>query len=177
MHTTLANSDSQHTQASTRQSVNHHYQGATNNLFVDNRPEFKALGNIQRMADNSERNAVQRKAMHVVQRNNTGMPNNIKAGLERMSGQDLSDVKVHYNSSEPSKIGAHAYTQGSNIYVAPGQNKHVAHEGWHAVQQKQGRVKPTGSVGGKPLNDSPKLEREADVMGAKAASLGNSLVD
>jgi len=175
MRTAITHNDNQHTEAAPRQAASHHFEGTPTKQFADLRPEFIAQGNIQRMADNSERNAIQRKTMEVAQRNNTGMPNNIKAGLESISGQDLSDVKVHRNSSEPAKIGAHAYTQGSNIYVSPGQDKHIAHEGWHAVQQKQNRVQPTGSVGGKPLNDSPSLEREADVMGAKAESVGNSM--
>jgi hypothetical protein len=41
---------------------------------------------------------------------------------------------------------------------------------WHAVQQKQGRVKPTGSIKGNKVNRSAALEKEADVMGAKALS-------
>jgi len=103
--------------------------------------------------------------------NKTGMPDSLKTGLESLSGQDLSDVKVHYNSSEPAKIQAKAYTQGTDIHVAPGQEQHLAHEGWHAVQQKQGRVQATTQAKGKPVNDEKKLEHEADVMGAKAASL------
>jgi hypothetical protein len=39
---------------------------------------------------------------------------------------------------------------------------------WHAVQQKQGRVKPTGSIKGNKVNRSAVLEKEADVMGARA---------
>ena len=52
-------------------------------------------------------------------------------------------IKVHYNSPHPAILQAHAYAQGSDIHVAPGQEKHLPHEGWHVVQQKQGRVKPT----------------------------------
>jgi hypothetical protein len=36
-----------------------------------------------------------------------------------------------------------AYTQGQDIYVGRGQNKHLSHEGWHAVQPMQARVQPT----------------------------------
>ncbi|HAP61901.1 MAG TPA: hypothetical protein DCR93_21180, partial [Cytophagales bacterium] len=32
---------------------------------------------------------------------------------------------------------------GTDIHLAPGQQKHLPHEAWHVVQQKQGRVKPT----------------------------------
>jgi hypothetical protein len=38
----------------------------------------------------------------------------------------------------------------------------------HVVQQAQGRVKPTTSIGGMAVNDNAGLESEADVMGAKA---------
>ncbi|MCA8929304.1 MAG: DUF4157 domain-containing protein [Alphaproteobacteria bacterium] len=101
-----------------------------------------------------------------------GLPGHLQAGLESLSGHDMSDVRVHYNSSAPASVGALAYTQGSTIHVAPGQEQHLGHEAWHTVQQRQGRVQPTGSVAGLPLNDDPGLEREADVMGARAASEG-----
>lgn len=102
--------------------------------------------------------------------NKTGMPDNLKSGIENLSGVDVSDVRVHYNSSKPAQMNAHAYAQGTNIHVSPGQEKHVPHEAWHTVQQKQGRVTPTTSVNGTPVNDSVSLETEADVMGAKANS-------
>ena len=65
-----------------------------------------------------------------------------------------------------------AYTKGTEIHVAPGQEKHLPHEAWHVVQQMQGRVAPTGRIGGEAVNDSAALEREADVMGAKAVRAG-----
>jgi hypothetical protein len=100
--------------------------------------------------------------------NKTGMPDNLKSGIESLSGVDVSDVRVHYNSSKPAQMNAHAYAQGTNIHLAPGQSKHLPHEAWHTVQQKQGRVSPTTHVNGTPVNDSVSLETEADVMGAKA---------
>src|SRR5690606_29213903 len=40
---------------------------------------------------------------------------------------------------------------------------------WHVVQQKQGRVRATRQLqAGVPVNDDAGLEREADVMGARA---------
>ncbi|PRX62388.1 uncharacterized protein DUF4157 [Cohnella sp. SGD-V74] len=103
------------------------------------------------------------------QANDTGMPDSLKAGLEGLSGIDLSDVRVHYNSDKPARINAMAYTQGSEIYLAPGQERHLPHEGWHAVQQKQGRVQATVQAKGMPVNDSQVLEREADAMGERAS--------
>ncbi|HEU4554859.1 MAG TPA: DUF4157 domain-containing protein [Chitinophaga sp.] len=106
---------------------------------------------------------VQRKA------NNTGMPDNLKSGIENLSGMDMSDVKVHYNSSQPAQLNALAYAQGSNIHIGPGQEKHLPHEAWHVVQQRQGRVQATTQLKESvPVNDDPGLEHEADVMGAKA---------
>ncbi|MFB9278985.1 eCIS core domain-containing protein [Cohnella cellulosilytica] len=101
--------------------------------------------------------------------NDTGMPDDLKAGLENLSGMDLSDVRVHYNSDKPARINAMAYTQGSDIHIAPGQERHLPHEGWHTVQQKQGRVRTTRQAKGMPVNDSGDLEREADRMGERAA--------
>ena len=81
----------------------------------------------------------------------------------------MDDVNVHFNSSQPAQLTALAYTQGSDIHVAPGQERHLPHEAWHVVQQAQGRVKPTMQMkDGVPVNDDEGLEREADVMGAKA---------
>ncbi|HEX6901169.1 MAG TPA: DUF4157 domain-containing protein [Thermoanaerobaculia bacterium] len=101
--------------------------------------------------------------------NTTGMSDELKTGLEGLSGMDLSGVRVHYNSPEPAQLQAHAFTQGQDIHVAPGQERHVPHEGWHVVQQMQGRVQPTTQVGGTDVNDSPALETEADAMGARAS--------
>ncbi|PCI96277.1 MAG: hypothetical protein COB15_10935 [Flavobacteriales bacterium] len=106
----------------------------------------------------------------VQKKNNTGLPDNLKSGMENLSGMSLDHVKVHYNSSKPAAVQAHAYAQGSNIHLASGQEKHLPHELGHVVQQAQGRVKPTTSVNGMAVNDNAGLESEADVMGAKALS-------
>jgi len=104
-------------------------------------------------------------------KNNTGLPDNLKAGIENLSGHSMDDVKVHYNSAQPAQLNAHAYAQGTDIHVAPGQEKHVPHEAWHVVQQKQGRVKATRQLKGETgLNDDAALEKEADIMGGRALS-------
>jgi hypothetical protein len=100
--------------------------------------------------------------------NNTGLPNQLKSGIESLSGMSLDNVKVHYNSAKPTQLNAHAYAQGTDIHVAPGQERHLPHEAWHVVQQAQGRVKPTAQMNGTAVNDDVGLETEADVMGAKA---------
>ena len=105
-------------------------------------------------------------------KNQTGLDDRLKAGIERLSGVSLDDVRVHYGSPHPARVEASAYTQGTHIHVAPGQEKHLAHEAWHVVQQKQGRVRANGRVAGLPLNDAEHLEREASVMGRRALAAG-----
>ena len=107
--------------------------------------------------------------------NTTGLPDTLKARVEQLSGLSMDDVIVHYNSSEPSKFQALAYTQGTEIHVGPGQEQHLAHEAWHVAQQKQGRVKPTLQMKGTEINNEPSLEKEADVMGRKASSIGKNV--
>ncbi len=38
--------------------------------------------------------------------NNTGMPNNLKSGIENLSGYSMDDVKVHYNSDKPAQLNS-----------------------------------------------------------------------
>lgn len=102
--------------------------------------------------------------------NRTGLPDALKAGVEALSGMSMDNVRVHYNAARPAQLQAHAYAQGSDIHVAPGQNGPPPHEAWHVVQQAQGRVKPTVQrEGGAVVNDDKSLEREADALGTKAA--------
>ena len=140
--------------------------------FVDNRPEAVAQRQIKEMANESPQ-AMKLKALQVMannslqfhqvaqlqtdtaihysqnqlliqkKENNTGLPDNLKTGMENLSGISLADVKVHRNSDKPAQFQAHAYAQGTDIHLASGQEKHLPHEAWHVVQQKQGRVKPT----------------------------------
>jgi hypothetical protein len=104
------------------------------------------------------------------QANLTGMPDSLKTGVERLSGFSMDDVRVHFNSPKPAQLQALAYTQGTDIHVAPGQEQHLPHEAWHVAQQMQGRVQPTFQMkeAGVAVNDDPALEREADEMGANA---------
>ncbi len=110
-----------------------------------------------------ESKAIQRKE------NDTGLPDGLKSGVENLSGYSLNDVKVHYNSDKPAQLQAHAYAQGTDIHLGPGEEKHLPHEVWHVVQQKQGRVKPTLQMKSNlKVNNDQNLEKEADVMGRKA---------
>ena len=104
--------------------------------------------------------------------NRTGIPDQLKAGIESLSGMDMTDVRVHYNSSKPSQLNALAYAQGKDIHLGSGQERHLPHEAWHVVQQRQGRVKPTMQMkGAVNINDDEGLEKEADMMGARALQM------
>lgn len=130
-------------------------------------PREEKLQTLQRQAESSP-GARETAQLATRVHGKGGMPANLQAGLEQLSGMDLSDVRVRYNSPKPAQLAAHAYAQGSEIHLAPGQEKHLPHEGWHVVQQRQGRVRPTTELGGTAINDDPGLEREADLMGARA---------
>lgn len=112
-----------------------------------------------------------RNSPNIFENKDTGLSDQIKMGIENLSGYSLDDVKVHYNSDKPAQLQALAYTQGTDIYVASGQEKYLPHEAWHVVQQKQGRVYPTIQSNGMNINQDNALEYEADIMGEKALSI------
>jgi hypothetical protein len=98
--------------------------------------------------------------------------------MGRFFGQDFSGVQIQPDSPRAPALGARAYTQGESIHFASGQyqpdprqgRELIGHELAHVVQQRQGRVEATATLGsGMALNDSPELEREADRAGRLAA--------
>ncbi len=154
--------------------------------FTDNRPETSSQSELQETANRSPllKQTTQLQAQvkdysplqPIIQKkkNNTGLPDRLKAGVERLSGYSMDNVRVHYNSPKPAQLQAHAYAQGTNIHLASGQEKHLPHEAWHVVQQMQGRVKPTRQMKGSVnVNDDATLENEADLLGARAEQIGD----
>ncbi|WP_183576073.1 DUF4157 domain-containing protein [Mucilaginibacter sp. X5P1] len=151
---------------------------------INNSPRVQQLKDYQASADNyianktaqrkenTEGEPIQGKFEPVQKKANyTGLPDNLKSGVEQLSGYAMDDVKVHYNSSQPARLNSLAYAQGADIHIAPGQEKHLPHEAWHVVQQMQGRVRPTLQMkSGVAVNDDKELENEADVMGNKLSS-------
>ncbi|HTI09256.1 MAG TPA: DUF4157 domain-containing protein [Puia sp.] len=134
----------------------------------------ESLSDHRSLADQSPKGALSLPAVPVLQKQpapsgNTSLPANLKTGVEQLSGFDMSDVQVHYNSDKPAQLNALAYAQGTDIHLGQGQEKHLPHEAWHVVQQKQGRVQPTVQrQTGIAINDDPALEKEADRMGSTA---------
>jgi hypothetical protein len=104
-----------------------------------------------------------------------GLPAPLKAGVESLSGLAMDDVRVHYHSPAPARLEAQAYTQGTDIHLGPGQERHLAHEAWHVVQQKQGRAPAAPQLkGGNPDAGDKALEHEADAMGQQAAKASHA---
>ncbi|GGG31300.1 hypothetical protein GCM10011344_35260 [Dokdonia pacifica] len=165
-------------------SFHNHIQGKDKEANSSQETTIRDAGeNGMFLEDNRPSTTIQQKTLSAVENststlpiqkkeNNTGLPDDLKSGIENLSGYAMDDVKVHYNSDKPTQLNAHAYAQGTDIHLASGQEKHLPHEAWHVVQQKQGRVQPTKQLKSKVnINDDEGLEKEADEMGEKALQL------
>jgi hypothetical protein len=106
----------------------------------------------------------------------TRIPGLVRAKMESALGADFSDVRVQTGSARALEMNARAFTQGSEIHVAPGQwapetpkgQELLGHELGHVLQQRAGRVTVTSRLAGTDLNNDPALEREADALGTRA---------
>lgn len=101
--------------------------------------------------------------MEVKKPNLTGIPTQMKLDFERRSCLSFDDVRIHYNSEKPAQVRALAYTQGTQVYIKPGQERYLPHELGHVAQQKLGLVRPT-STRFPNMNDSPELERNPEQL-------------
>lgn len=146
-------------------------------MFIDNRPQAIAQRRLNDISAGDTRGIAQRKSEPSVASAQGGLPSQLKQGIESLSGMSMDNVRVHYNSSQPAQLNAHAYAQGSDIHIAPGQEQHLPHEAWHVVQQAQGRVQPTMQAKGMQINSDKGLELEADRMGEQAAAIGSATVE
>ena len=104
------------------------------------------------------------------------MPDVVRGKMEAALGADFSNVRV-YVGPQAERIGAIAFTLGSDIYFAPGRyqpdtvhgQQLLGHELAHVVQQRAGRVRnPLGS--GIAVVQDHALEAEADRLGRHAAA-------
>ncbi len=132
---------------------------------ADNSPQNRKSNRLQRMANDQ---FDQHHPNSQSSGNNTGLPDKLKNGMENLSGMSLDHVRVHYGSTKPAALQAHAYAVGSDIHIAKGQERHLPHELGHVVQQAEGRVRPTRRVNGLSISDDVGLEHEASEMGVRA---------
>lgn len=86
---------------------------------------------------------------------------------QTLSRVDPSDMHIHRNNSEPDRLKAYVFMRGTDIILA--------HEAWHVVQQKQGRVQANSSFRGQVINSSPSLESEAYRMAQRVTSMPVSM--
>lgn len=134
----------------------------------ENQPLLIAQNKIKFLADNNlqalQMKAYQQMANNRLQEryfqqgdteNKAGLPDNLKTGIENLSSYSMDDVKVHYNSNKPAQLHAHAYAQGTDIHVAPGQeNIYLMRYGMWCNRSRE-RLKPTLKVGDKlNINDN-----------------------
>jgi hypothetical protein len=104
------------------------------------------------------------------------LPEAVRGEMEAALGADFSAVRVHVGL-QAERIGAIAFTIGSDIYFAPGRfqpdaahgQQLLGHELAHVVQQRQGRVHDPSGVGVAVVQDRA-LEAEAERVGYRAAS-------
>jgi Domain of unknown function (DUF4157) len=158
--------------------------GVIQGAFLGGKPRFTMTGSrgvsatVQRSAAISASNATQlpdgflgfRPVMHAQR-----MPEAIQRKMETLFKTSFSDVRIHVGP-DAGLIGASAFTQGSDVYFAPGQYNPTTPQGQrilgqqlaHVVQQRAGRARNPFGSGLAVIND-PMLKAEAEMMGARAA--------
>jgi len=104
------------------------------------------------------------------------LPDSVRGKMEAALGADFSEVRIHIGP-QAERIGAVAFTMGTDIYFAPGRfqpdtapgQQLLGHELAHVVQQRQGRVRNPVGAGVTVVQDRA-LEAEADRLGYRAAA-------
>jgi ribosomal protein S18 acetylase RimI-like enzyme len=104
------------------------------------------------------------------------LPEAVRGKMEAALSADFSNVRVHVGP-QAERIGAIAFTVGSDIYFAPGRyqpgsvhgQQLLGHELAHVVQQRTGRVRNPLGFGLAVVQDHA-LEAEAERLGRHAAA-------
>jgi len=82
---------------------------ATIQKMADNSPYSQRFAQLKSLANNS----TQKQPVSQLSKDSHSLPDNVKQGVESLSGISMDDVKVHYNSAKPAQLNAHAYAQGT----------------------------------------------------------------
>lgn len=96
--------------------------------------------------------------------------------MQRVFDADFSGVRV-FQDDQAQEAGARAFARGTDLHFAPGEySPHssggqalLGHELAHVAQQAEGRVSSPAQNFGGSIKEDPALEREADIMGDRAA--------
>jgi hypothetical protein len=105
--------------------------------------------------------------------NGMPLPKDVRAVMEHRFGLDFSSVRVHSDApagQAAMDLGAKAFTQGWDVYFAPGYYNPrsvgglglIVHELTHVVQQRSGRLFSTSCPSGN-IGTYSSLEKEAEV--------------
>lgn len=105
------------------------------------------------------------------------LPDAVRSKMEAAFDTDFSGVRVHVGP-QAERIGALAFTIGTDIYFAPGRyqpdsingQQLLGHELAHVVQQRKGRVRAPSGAGIAIVQDHA-LEAEADRLGQRAVTV------
>lgn len=100
----------------------------------------------------------------------------VSAAAGAALGHDFTSVTVH-EDGQADALGTRAFAHGEELHFAAGAYQPdspaglslIGHELAHVAQQREGRVAPTGVIGGMAVNTDPALEAEADAGGARVA--------
>ncbi|CAB5669760.1 Uncharacterised protein [Delftia tsuruhatensis] len=120
-----------------------------------------------------QRSAIQRRALPapIAGGTHNGITAGENAAVKSLSGGrvDLhaSGARLHQTHAADARlqaVGARSLAQGRTAIVSDSRDR--GHELWHLAQQATQRVQASASVNGRPLNDDPQLEGEADRQGA-----------
>lgn len=94
------------------------------------------------------------------------LPDDIRRRMEKKLHADFSKVKIHKGGEHADAMNAHAFTQGTDIFFAPGQgpeNEHVlAHELTHVIQQGGAPATARDAKDGKVGERGDATEKEAE---------------
>lgn len=110
------------------------------------------------------------------------LPAALQVKMGRSLGFDFSAIRIFPNSPAATDACALALTRGSAIHFAPGHyapeaeqgQAIIGHELAHAAQQRLGLVRSTKKQGGLTVSDDAALERDATLMGTRAARGGSA---
>jgi hypothetical protein len=72
---------------------------ATLQKMADNSPYSQRFAHFTSLANNS----IPQQTVSQLSKDSNGLPDNLKQGVESLSGISMDDVKVHYNSDKPAQ--------------------------------------------------------------------------
>lgn len=125
-------------------------------------------GTKRRRKNKSARTTV-RSANHSVRRNVRAVNSTQLRARRYLSAESaFDDVPIRYDSGIPSRLDAWGYIQGNQVELGSNQERHMAYELGHVVQQKMGTVRANAMhSSGVALNVDAQLEHKADEIEAR----------